>query len=166
MLTAQLSAQVCAPDVLLREQLCMHRDMQPDNPRSPCFSVHSPVCDSMAEAQAGAPVVLLREQYRMHPAIAAWPSAYFYDGQLVTPPATHEEYSAAFHALAAFPPLAFYDCRSADLAHFLPTPLSAWFYRWKLVCSYSTATYGFGEPSKAHAIERLDPRVCDNSIIA
>lgn len=62
-------------------------------------------------------MVLLKEQYRMHPDIAAWPSAYFYDGQLVTPPATHAQYSAAFHALAAFPPLAFYDCRSAHLAH-------------------------------------------------
>ena len=63
-------------------------------------------------------MVLLKEQYRMHPNIAAWPSAYFYDGQLVTPPATHGGYSAPFHALAAFPPLAFYDCRSAGLARF------------------------------------------------
>ena len=73
--------------------------------------------DNADVAQAGAPVVLLTEQYRMHPSIAAWPSTYFYHGQLVTPPATHEGYSAAFHALAAFPPLAFYDCRSATLAH-------------------------------------------------
>ncbi len=33
--------------------------------------------------QAGYPLCMLRQQYRMHPAISAWPSAFFYQGELL-----------------------------------------------------------------------------------
>ncbi|GAB4823482.1 hypothetical protein N2152v2_010528 [Parachlorella kessleri] len=65
---------------------------------------------------AGYPVCLLSEQYRMHPAIAAWPSAFFYDGRLtdapgVAPgPAGAGGRAAPWHAMPCFPPLAFFDC--------------------------------------------------------
>ncbi len=35
---------------------------------------------------SGLEVQLLRTQYRMHPALAAWPSAAFYAGQLLSHP--------------------------------------------------------------------------------
>ncbi|KAK9830550.1 hypothetical protein WJX72_012414 [[Myrmecia] bisecta] len=62
--------------------------------------------------QAGYPVAMLSEQYRMHPAISAWPSAFFYDGKLVDGRGIREggERDAAFHKQPCFPPLAFYDC--------------------------------------------------------
>ncbi|CAL8465380.1 g4916 [Coccomyxa elongata] len=62
--------------------------------------------------QAGVPVWLLAEQYRMHPAISAWPSAYFYAGQLKDASAVlGDARSAPFHQTPCFPPLAFFDCR-------------------------------------------------------
>ena len=55
---------------------------------------------------------LLTEQYRMHPAIAAWPGAYFYDGLLADGAAVRGGGRAAgFHGRACFPPLAIFDCR-------------------------------------------------------
>ncbi|BDA50111.1 probable helicase SEN1 at C-terminar half [Coccomyxa sp. Obi] len=62
--------------------------------------------------QAGVAVCLLAEQYRMHPAISAWPSAYFYASQLKDAPAVlNDARSALFHQTLCFPPLAFFDCR-------------------------------------------------------
>lgn len=65
-----------------------------------------------ARGQAGVPVSLLAEQYRMHPAISAWPSEYFYSGQLKDAPAVlNTARTAPFHQTPCFPPLAFFDCR-------------------------------------------------------
>jgi hypothetical protein len=73
--------------------------------------------------QAGYPLCLLRQQYRMHPAISAWPSAFFYSGQLqdaaalVVPPSGSNGSggrSAPWHDRPCFPPLAFWDCREAS----------------------------------------------------
>ena len=63
--------------------------------------------------QAGYPVTLLSEQHRMHPAIAVWPSTFFYQGQLVTARslADGKARRADFHSQPCFPPLAFFDCR-------------------------------------------------------
>ena len=65
--------------------------------------------------QAGYPVTLLSEQHRMHPAIAVWPSTFFYQGQLVTARslADGKARRADFHSQPCFPPLAFFDCRRA-----------------------------------------------------
>ena len=63
---------------------------------------HAPMCTvQAAEAglgtslmerlqQAGLPVQLLQVQYRMHPLLAAWPSATFYQGRLVSHPTPAE----------------------------------------------------------------------------
>ena len=76
--------------------------------------------------QAGYPLCLLRQQYRMHPAISAWPSSFFYSGQLqdaaavVVPPSGGGGggggggRSAPWHERPCFPPLAFWDCREAS----------------------------------------------------
>jgi hypothetical protein len=70
--------------------------------------------------QAGYPVVLLQQQYRMHPAISAFPASFFYGGKLLDAPAVLPDApgggaasgrSAPWHARAALPPLAFWDCR-------------------------------------------------------
>ena len=72
--------------------------------------------------QAGYPVTLLSEQHRMHPAIAAWPSTFFYQGKLVTARslADGKARRADFHSQPCFPPLAFFDCRQAGAAKDLP----------------------------------------------
>ena len=71
--------------------------------------------------QAGCPLCLLRQQYRMHPAISAWPSAFFYSGQLqdaaavsALPSGGGGGRSAPWHERPCFPPLAFWDCQEAS----------------------------------------------------
>jgi senataxin len=55
---------------------------------------------------------MLHEQYRMHPSISQWPSAFFYDAQLIdAPQVCGGEREAAFHSHACFPPLCFWDLR-------------------------------------------------------
>lgn len=52
----------------------------------------------------------------MHPAIAVWPSTFFYQGKLVTARslADGKARRADFHSQPCFPPLAFFDCRQAE----------------------------------------------------
>lgn len=51
----------------------------------------------------------------MHPAISAWPSAFFYEGQIADAPGVLPGpgvggRAAPWHAAPCFPPLAFWDC--------------------------------------------------------
>ena len=77
------------------------------------FAPHLPM--DLHCLQAGYPVTLLSEQHRMHPAIAVWPSNFFYQGKLVTARslADGKARRADFHSQPCFPPLAFFDCRHA-----------------------------------------------------
>ena len=79
---------------------------------------HCPPPPVFACAQAGYRAVMLRTQYRMHPAISAFPSAFFYSGRLQDDPALLPPASgrglAPWHAHSCFPPLAFWDCKEVQ----------------------------------------------------
>ena len=60
--------------------------------------------------QAGHKVLMLDIQYRMHPAIAAFPSAHFYQSKLKNGEnVLSGDYQKPFHSDPIFPPLAFFD---------------------------------------------------------
>jgi superfamily I DNA and/or RNA helicase len=61
-------------------------------------AVSSSLSQSLFERlqKAGTSCTLLREQFRMHPAIAAFPAAYFYSGNLQNG-VSAEQRSAAYH---------------------------------------------------------------------
>lgn len=57
----------------------------------------------------GSPVFLLDRQYRMHPDISAFPSRYFYKGQLVQDAKMKDWTARKYHADRLFKPFVFFD---------------------------------------------------------
>jgi len=79
------SGQATEPNVLAIasscQRLCLVGDQQQLPPQSCVELMRRSLLERLSK-QHGFELVVLEEQYRMLPAIAAWPSAYFYGGRL------------------------------------------------------------------------------------
>ena len=79
------SGQATEPNVLAIasscQRLCLVGDQQQLPPQSCVQLMRRSLLERLSK-QHGFELVVLEEQYRMLPAIAAWPSAYFYGGRL------------------------------------------------------------------------------------
>jgi superfamily I DNA and/or RNA helicase len=65
--------------------------------------------------RAGCSVQMLEEQHRMHPAIAAFPSSFFYEGRLANSDSVKAgSHAAPFHSHPCFTPFTLLDCQQGS----------------------------------------------------